>query len=387
MKFESHLTTASEILYHYNGKEPFAYFIKKIFRQNKKYGATDRRTITHLCYCYFRLGHSLKAISLKEKILAGVFLCNQTPYELLAYFKPEWNAGIDLPLAKKIPMIHCPLAVQDIFPWKEQLSDGIDHENFFCSFLTQPDLFLRIRPGCREKILQKLSGAKVDFKLLDGSCVAMPNSTKLDHIIELNKEAVIQDYNSQQMASFFLSPGISCQPQTAWDCCAASGGKSIMLYDLFPGISLTVSDIRESVLLNLKKRFAEAGIKKYKAFVADLSGPGCRLPEPEYDLIIADVPCSGSGTWARTPESLSFFNSDAIEKYSLQQKKIISNTVPALKKNGALVYITCSVFRKENEEVAAFIKERFNMQLLTMKLLEGHHVKGDCMFAASFIKQ
>ena len=59
----------------------------------------------------------------------------------------------------------------------------------------------------------------------------------------------------------------------AWDCCAASGGKSILLKDKFPRVQLTVSDIRETILRNLRQRFQRAGIKDYHAFVADLSKP------------------------------------------------------------------------------------------------------------------
>jgi 16S rRNA (cytosine967-C5)-methyltransferase len=93
---------------------------------------------------------------------------------------------------------------------------------------------------------------------------------------------------------------------TLWDCCAASGGKSILAYDQFSSLKLTVSDVRASILSNLRKRFERAGIRHYASFVADITSPRFQLNKT-FDIVLCDVPCSGSGTWSRTPEQLSFF--------------------------------------------------------------------------------
>lgn len=120
-----------------------------------------------------------------------------------------------------------------------------------------------------------------------------------------------------------------------------------MAKDLYRDIQLTVSDVRESILQNLYRRFQKAGIKNYEALLSDLSATNCRLPGKSFQMIIADLPCTGSGTWARTPEQLYFFKPDKIAYYSDLQKKILSNVVPTLQKGGHLVYITCSVFKKK----------------------------------------
>jgi 16S rRNA (cytosine967-C5)-methyltransferase len=142
-----------------------------------------------------------------------------------------------------------------------------------------------------------------------------------------------------------------------------------------------VSDVRESILLNLKKRFAEAGISGYKNFVADLSTADYRLPATGYQLIIADLPCSGSGTWGRTPEYLRFFNKEQIVEYSALQKKIASNVITQLQPSGYLLYITCSVYKKENEDVVNFLNQNYNLEIIEMKLLKGFEQKADTMFA------
>ncbi len=101
-------------------------------------------------------------------------------------------------------------------------------------------------------------------------------------------------------------------------------------------------------------------------------------------MIIADVPCTGSGTWARTPEQLLYFRKEQIEKYTSLQKKILQNVIPHLKKGGHLLYVTCSVFKKENEEIVTFIQEELHLTLINMEILKGYEMKADTMFAALF---
>jgi 16S rRNA (cytosine967-C5)-methyltransferase len=176
-------------------------------------------------------------------------------------------------------------------------------------------------------------------------------------------------------------------PVKVWDCCAASGGKSIMTYDLVSDVQLTVSDVRLSIIQNLHNRFKEAGIKNYHSFVADLTNSASlsgSLKQSAFDLIICDAPCSGSGTWSRTPEELVFFKQEEIIRYSNLQKSIAKNAISYLKKGSYFLYITCSVLKKENEEVVEFIKATSGLELIKMELLKGYKIKADTMFAALF---
>ncbi len=360
--YHAHLNTAKKILSEYDGEEPFALFLKKYFSRYKKYGSKDRKQVGHLCYCYFRLGKALQNIPVEEKIIVGLFLCLTKSEEMLNALRPEWNEKSSLSIEEKLSFIKFPLSLESVFPWKEELNEGIDRERFCESFFQQPDLFLRLRPGKEEWVKEKLCKAGIDFILVNDSCISINNSSKIDTIIEIDKEAVVQDYNSQQTGEIIKSYIQNLKSKnTIWDCCAGSGGKSIMLYDCYHGnMDITVSDIRESILINLKRRFARAGINNFQSHILDLSKENLQssIFNKKYSIVLADVPCTGSGTWGRTPEQLFYFKKEKISEYAALQKKIISNVIPHIKAGGYLVYITCSVFGKENEEMIELIETR-----------------------------
>lgn len=386
-RYYSYLNSATVILEQYEGTEPFSSFIKKYFSENKKYGSKDRKVIANLCFCYFRLGNALQSIPINEKILAALFLCSSAPDKLLQALKPEWNARIAISLNEKRDFLSWQFLDKDIFLWKEEISDAINKPDFIFSHLSQPDLFLRLRPGKNEIVVTKLDKENISYTAISSTCLSLPNASKVDKVIELNKEAVIQDYNSQRVGELLLPVKINAHnPLMVWDCCAASGGKSLLAQDIFGKMDLTVSDIRESIVANLKKRFAEAGIKKYKSLVVDLTKPVAGLLHQQFDLVIADVPCSGSGTWGRTPEQLYYFSEKKISEYATLQRKIIDTITNHLKPGGHLLYITCSVFKKENEDQAAYIKQKFHLNEVKMEWLRGYDKKADTMFAVLFQK-
>ncbi len=395
-RYYSYINSAREIIAAYSGAEPFASHLKKQFAANKKFGSKDRKQIAQLCYSYFRLGKSLQQCTVEEKLLAGLFLCHRSSNDLLQHLKPEWNDVIETAFEKKLQLLNNEVHAAAVFPFTDALSAGIDVEAFALSHLQQPDLFLRIRPGRKETVVHQLKAADVPFQLQGDDTVVLPNTTKIEELIMLNKDAVVQDYSSQRVGSFLdfarteletLRLRSGANPAAAssiriWDCCAASGGKSIMAKDILGDIDLTVSDVRESILLNLKKRFAEAGIKNYNSKVIDLSHSPFTIHYSPFDLIIADVPCSGSGTWGRTPEQLSFFKQESIETYSALQKKICFNASTKLKPGGYFLYITCSVFAKENETNVQWLQDELNLNLMKQELLIGYTQKADTMFAA-----
>jgi 16S rRNA (cytosine967-C5)-methyltransferase len=380
-RYFSYLNSAVKILSSYTGKETFPSFIKKFFSANKKYGSKDRKAIMHLCYCFFRTGKAF-AETIEERIALGLFLCSQKTNDLLLQLKPGWNEEAGKSIEEKMQFIAEPLLLQQVFPWKDELNESIDFRKFVEAFFIQPDVFLRLRPGKEKKVKEKLLSEDIPFREIGSHSIAIANATNIEKLVQLNEDAVVQDLNSQEVAGFF--PLEKERSFKVWDCCAASGGKSIMMYDENPDIQLTVSDIRETILINLKKRFDQAGIKKYRSFVFDLASSKKPPVKSEFDLVVCDAPCTGSGTWSRNPEQLFLFDTQKIDHYTAVQKQIVRNVIPYLNKGGYLLYITCSVFKKENELIVDFIKQDtlHNFDVLKMEMLKGYDKKADTLFAA-----
>lgn len=384
MRIHSYLQSAEQILTQYNGDQPFAAWLKQFFAANKKYGSRDRKQVAHLCYSYFRLGKAFATLPTEERILISLFLTSTEPNAYLQELKPRWNEETGEGVDVKFRAVGAEEEWRSVFPWINELSPKIEAKAFALSFLVQPDLYLRLRPSKAGPVRRKLEEAGISFNEKAPNCLALANGTKVEEVVKIDEEAVIQDYSSQQVLQPLLevkegSSGVLY----AWDCCAASGGKSILLYDLFPRVELTVSDIRQSIIHNLQSRFRRAGIGNYKSFVGDVSSPQFSTRQ-RFDVIICDAPCSGSGTWSRTPEQLYHFEPTRIDHYASLQKSIALNAHRALKPGGYLMYITCSVFRKENEDVVQYLQEHTSLQLLSARYYAGYQSKADTLFVALF---
>lgn len=395
-----YVKSAVALLQAYDGSVPLAAFLKQYFAQHKKFGSKDRKHIARLCYCYFRLGHAARTLPAEDAIRLAVYCCNDASSEWAALYSESWLGHWPSLLQQRLDYaatLYPGFSAKNIFPFYEALSKEIDPDLFSASHLVQPDLFLRIRPG-KSKLLQaSLITSGVPFVPLSETALALPNGTNLVGVIETDREAVVQDYSSQRVGELLKlvkdewaihAEAVESKPapMAVWDCCAASGGKSILAKDLLGNIRLTVSDLRPSMLHNLEQRFYRAGINTYRKFSADLTKQD-QLPSERFDLIICDAPCSGSGTWGRTPEQLYFFEEAEIAHFQELQQKISSNVAAALKPGGYLLYITCSVFAKENEGIVAQLNEKRGLELVQQQLIKGYTQKADTMFAALLRKR
>ena len=394
MRFHSYLNTATFIIETYDGTTPLVHHLKHYFAQFKKHGSKDRKLISHLCYCYFRLGNALQQLTIAERIKVGLFLCNNEAGVWTVLYDDElWLNNWKNVLNERISFVQQQLPeckLEELFPWQDELSEGVDGTVFSLSHLIQPFLYLRIRPGFEKTVIQRLRDLDIPFQKITATSLALANGTKLDDVIRINTEAVVQDLSSQSIASFITPESVQLnwqQQWKVWDCCTASGGKTILLYDLHKKVEFYLSDVRASMQHQLKQRLEAAQIHQWKFTTADLTQDNTPFGKHQnFDFIIADVPCTGSGTWARTPEQIQYFQTEMIEQYATTQKRIVTNVINSLNKGGYLLYITCSAFKKENEEVVAFIQQNTSLQLVKMELLKGYNHQADTMFGALLYK-
>ncbi len=144
-------------------------------------------------------------------------------------------------------------------------------------------------------------------------------------------------------------------PQRIWDCCAAPGGKTIVLAMRHPQATLLATDVQPRRLAALKLRLAAAA-PAVTVFQAD----AMKLSEQEglFDLILCDVPCSGTGTLGRNPEVRHRLAPAELGRQATRQREILTAALQRLAPGGRLLYSTCSLEPEENEQVVMAVLEK-----------------------------
>jgi 16S rRNA (cytosine967-C5)-methyltransferase len=139
-----------------------------------------------------------------------------------------------------------------------------------------------------------------------------------------------------------------------WDTCAAPGGKTLILAARHPQAELLATDANPRRLQALTTRLeaaTPAGSTPPKTLHADATA----LPETEglFDLILCDVPCSGTGTLSRNPEIRHRLQPSDLARQATRQREILTAALARLAPGGHLLYSTCSLEPEENEQVIA----------------------------------
>ncbi|TKC05688.1 RsmB/NOP family class I SAM-dependent RNA methyltransferase [Pedobacter polaris] len=387
MRVEHQIRAFEQILKDYKGVLPLHRHLFTYFKQNKQMGSSDRRWATRYLYSFFRLGKALSKLNNLQRLAIADFLCHDTLSLIISHYLPELEESIGASITDKIAIVKKKFSafkIEEVFSFDTELSEGIFKGDFYRSFFIQPDLFIRVKSTHIQAVVDQLQANGVSVKEISATTLALPNGTKLEQVINDPRLYQIQDLSSQYTGTFFGPKKYDYW----WDSCAASGGKSLLLHSLEPNIELLVSDIRENSLNNLQERFQLAGLKKYHLKAMDLLQNNDQiLHHYEFDGILLDAPCSGSGTWGRTPEMLYYFEKYKVENYVKLQKGIAAKVVKYLKKDKPLIYMTCSVFKAENEDVVKYLTENFDLKLEKMELIKGYGNKADSMFVARLIKQ
>lgn len=377
-RVRQYVRTAENILGLYSGAEPLSRFLADYYKNYRQMGSRDRRMASRLIYQYFRLGKAISNSPIEARLTIADYLCNVDSL-LVNVYLPDLQDTVASDLETKIEVIagKFGLAVSDLFPFSEALSQGIDAVAFQKSVLRQPRLYIRIREGYSNRILSAIRRNDVAFELMDEFTVAFKNQTSLDFLKPHLGEFEVQDYTSQQTLNH-ISPKAG---DSWWDACAGSGGKSLLLKAKYPEVNLMVSDQRGSILRNLDGRFENAGIRDYRRKIIDLTKEAALLDD-RFDGIILDAPCSGSGTWGRTPEMITYFDPSVIARFELLQRQLADAVLRNLKSGKPLVYITCSAFARENEEVISYLLAKHDLTLKVMETIRGYECLADTMFVA-----
>jgi 16S rRNA (cytosine967-C5)-methyltransferase len=160
----------------------------------------------------------------------------------------------------------------------------------------------------------------------------------------------LQDEGSQLVAEL-VSNSHDQNVKSILDCCAAPGGKTLILTERNPQAQIVAIESSAPRLEQLHNRLAGfAGrIECRHADAAALT------EDSAFDLVLADVPCSGTGTLGRNPEIRHRLRPEDLARQAERQRAILTAAIRAVRPGGLVVYSTCSLEPEENEQVVAAV--------------------------------
>lgn len=180
------------------------------------------------------------------------------------------------------------------------------------------------------------------------------------------------------------------------DLCAAPGGKTTLLLDLFPNALVVANEIISKRAKILGENITKWGTKN--CIVTNASPEQISNSKEQFDLILVDAPCSGEGMFRKDLNARKEWSKDNVALCTMRQQDIISTINDNLKQGGILIYSTCTFNQQENEENVDFFIREFGMQALDVtvpsevtKLKHGygmypHKVNGEGFFC-TFLKK
>ncbi len=207
----------------------------------------------------------------------------------------------------------------------------------------------------------RLADSKVEAELADAGFVLQPGEilAPARHVVSGDVTATaafregrvrIQDEGSQLIAE--LLP----RGKDILDCCAAPGGKTLILAERNPSAHIVACESHGRRERELRDRLSSLG-SRVETRLANVSA---LEDSAVFDVALADVPCSGTGTLSRNPEIRHRLHPDDLTRQAERQVAILRSALRAVRPGGFVLYSTCSLESEENEQVV-------NAVLLEMK--------------------
>lgn len=369
--------------------------ISKYMRINKKWTAADRSFFAEAVYSIVRHKRNFEFIAESKELwpIIAAYLFTQ---DLKPVKRPEFQ-NIDLSKIQNRIQTKKSLAVEQSFPdWLFELGQeefSTDWPAIMKSLNKDPVIYLRtntlktnIEKLIKDLKFEKIETAKVESEILLPDSLYLKKRANVFASQSFKKgEFEMQDAGSQSIAALLqVQPG-----HQVVDACAGSGGKSLHLAALMQNKGkILAMDIYKPKLEDLKKRAAHAGATILETKLID-SPKVIKHLESAFDRVLIDSPCSGLGVLRRNPDTKWKLNPEQIKTVCDLQRDILSRYSKMCKSGGLMVYATCSILKRENEEqVEWFLKSKAgkNWTLISEQRI-WPHIHGFDGFYAAVLKR
>lgn len=212
------------------------------------------------------------------------------------------------------------------------------------ALLARAPIWIRLQANDREMVLDEFRRQSWEPRPTPVSpdAFALPPNAEVANTDAYRRGFVeIQDLGSQLV----LAHAPVAIGERWLDACAGAGGKTLQLaHAVGPTGSVDAADIRPAMLEELRERAARARLSNVRLV---------RAADGQYDGVLVDAPCSGSGTWRRLPHMKWHTQPATIPEFATQQLSILSANSAHVRPGGLLVYATCSLSHVENHDVVA----------------------------------
>ncbi len=235
--------------------------------------------------------------------------------------------------------------------------------------LQQPPMWLRAN-------LSRISRKTYLARLADQEISAQPGTGSAD--IRLQQACPVQQLpgfseglvSVQDSAAQCAVPLLAlAEGQKVLDACAAPGGKTTQILETQAGLSkLTAVEVKSSRAVKIHENLQRLQLD-CQVIIADAAAPESWWDGTPYDRILLDAPCSASGVIRRHPDIKHRLQLSDIQRLSKLQYDLLTKLWPVLRPGGMLVYVTCSIFTQENQNVvSAFMAEHSDAKLLPVDM-------------------
>ena len=188
---------------------------------------------------------------------------------------------------------------------------------------------------------------------------------------------------SHVMRTIFHFSFFTFHCQAVLDLCAAPGGKSTLLRSLLPDDCLLVSNepnrSRCQVLAENMAKWGHPNVVVTQAYARELA------KVYSFDLVLADVPCSGEGMMRKEAEAVAQWSPGFVADCAALQRSIVSDIWPALRPGGILIYSTCTFNPEEDEENVEWIARELGAEIIPIPVEPSWGIRGDLRRDSSII--